>query len=225
MKIFLVVATRESEDAFFQNTATGRSVNFNKVSGARLLLYPENSRGLPVVYNDAIGKNLDDDVIFVFAHDDLLFLDYLWTWRVREGLTRFDSIGIAGNKRRVPRQPSWAFIDTQFTWDDPQNLSGVVGHGREFPPKLSAYGPPRQKVQLLDGLLLAIKGSTLKKHELSFDEQFDFHFYDLDFCRQLEIKGLTCGTWDLSVVHQSGGNFGSTGWKESYARYIRKWIE
>jgi hypothetical protein len=225
MKILLVVATRETQQEFFRKTATGRSIAFNKVPGVQLHLYPQNSRGLSSVYNNSIQRFIDDDIIFVFAHDDLLFLDYLWTWRVREGLTHFDLIGLAGNKRRAPLQPAWYYVDTKFTRDDPQNLSGIVGHGSEFPPKLDVYGPPRQRVKLLDGLFLAIRGSTLKKQKLAFDEQFEFHFYDLDFCRQLEDKGLSCGTWDLSVVHRSYGNFNTNGWMESYRRYIEKWKE
>ena len=51
---------------------------------------------------------------------------------------------------------------------------------------------------------------------LRFDEQFDFHFYDLDFCRQAELKGMTMGTWPISVVHESGGAYGKPAWREAF---------
>jgi hypothetical protein len=224
MKIKLVVATRESESNFFSKTATGRSLSFFKPSFLELKLFANNSTGLPTIYNKAIKECDGNSSTIVFAHDDLHLLDYFWCSRVKDGLSKFDIIGLAGNKRRVPNQPSWAFIDTKFTWDARENLSGVVGHGKSFPPSnLSIFGTPRQQVKLLDGLLLATESEKLLKNELFFDERFDFHFYDLDFCRQAEEKGLSCGTWDLSLIHESGGSFGSEGWRIAYQKYLQKW--
>jgi hypothetical protein len=226
LKIKLVIATRESENNFFVKTATGRSLAFNKPSFIELKLFANNSRGLPSVYNEAIKECAENPATLVFAHDDLHILDYLWYSRVKEGLSNFDIVGLAGNKRRVPKQPSWAFVDSKFTWDVRDNLSGIVGHGKGFPPSnLSVFGPPRQKVKLLDGLLLAVESETLIKNNLFFDENFNFHFYDLDFCRQAEQKELSCGTWDLSLIHESGGSFGSEGWRMAYQRYLEKWKE
>ncbi len=224
MKIKLVVATRVSESEFYTEKATGRSVNFNKPSFLEIRTFCNNSQGLPAVYNQAIRECVRDPATLVFAHDDLHFLDYFWFNRIKSGLTKFDVIGLAGNKRRLPMQPSWLFVDENFTPDRLENLSGLVGHGRAFPPsKLSIYGAPRQKVKMLDGLLIAAESETLLKNNLHFDERFDFNFYDLDFCRAAELKGLSCGTWDLSVIHESHGKFGSNNWRENYRRYIEKW--
>jgi hypothetical protein len=61
------------------------------------------------------------------------------------GVKFFDIVGFAGNKRRVPFQPVWAFIDEKFTWDESKNLSGIVGHGTLFPPEnISVFGAPFQ---------------------------------------------------------------------------------
>jgi hypothetical protein len=226
MKIKLVVATRVSEETFFQQTAMGRSLLTRKPSLFELRLFANNTRGLPSVYNEVIQECASDPATLVFAHDDVHLLDFFWCQRVQEGLAHFDIIGLAGNKRRVPQQPSWAFINTQFTWDTRDHLSGVVGHGKGFPPSnLSYFGPPRQRVKLLDGLFLAAQSTTLIQHNLFFDEDFLFHFYDLDFCRQAEEKSLSCGTWDLSVIHESGGNFGSLTWRKAYQHYLTKWSE
>lgn len=226
MKIKLIVATRESENNFFLRTATGRSIAFNLPPLFELKLFANNTRGLPSIYNEAIRECANNPATIVFAHDDLHILDFFWASRLKEGLTYFDIIGLAGNKRRVPKQPSWAFIDTKFTWDSQENLSGIVGHGKGYPASnLSIFGAPRQKVKLLDGLLIASESQTLLKNDLFFDENFTFHFYDLDFCRQAEQKELACGTWDLSIIHESGGNFGSEGWRIGYQQYLEKWKE
>jgi len=237
MKIKIVIATRASELDFFKTTATGRSLAFNKKVAERSLdkdgkrivlevrLFPNNTKGLPTLYNQAIRESINDPSIIIFAHDDIHILDYFWIQRLIEGLTHFNVLGLAGNLRRVPRQPSWAFIDTNFTWDAPENLSGIMASGKNFPPSNppSFYGPPRQKVMLLDGLLLASDSKTLIENNLFFDERFQFHFYDLDFCRQAELKNVSCGTWDLSLMHESGGSFGSVGWNSSYQEYLNKW--
>jgi len=224
MKVKLIVATRSSEQDFYTTTATGRSLAFHKPPFIEVRLFPNNTEGLPTVYNRAIHESSKDPATLIFAHDDLHILDFYWFYRITAGLKKFSVIGLAGNRRRVPRQPSWAFVDTNLTWDAPENLSGVVGHGKSFPPSnLSFFGSPRQQVVLLDGLLLASESETLLTNNLMFDERFKFHFYDLDFCRQAEMKKITCGTWDLSLIHESNGNLGSDAWNASYQQYLEKW--
>jgi GT2 family glycosyltransferase len=131
---------------------------------------------------------------------------------------------VAGNRRRLPNQPAWLFADIAFTWDSPENLSGIVGHGTGFPcANMSVYGSPGQEVKLLDGVLLAAHSEVLRSCSISFDERFAFHFYDLDFCRQAEARGLRMGTWPISVIHESEGAFGTPAWRAGYAKYLEKW--
>jgi GT2 family glycosyltransferase len=223
-RIRFVVATREDRDAFFARTATGRSLALYRFPFVELNLCERNTEGLPRFYNRAIETAAKNPAILVFIHDDVHLCDFYWANRISNALRHFQIVGVAGNKRRVARQPSWAFSDECFTWDAPENLSGVVAHGTGFPPhNLSAFGPPAQQVKLLDGVLLISESRTLIEHNLRFDERFSFHFYDLDFCRQAESKNLKMGTWPLSIVHESGGRFGSDAWKLAYQSYLEKW--
>lgn len=223
-RIRFVVATRASRESFATETAMGRSLALYRYDFVEMRLFFENTRGLPEIYNAAIEEARNDPAILVFVHDDVHLLDYFFADRVLRSLDRFQVLGLAGNKRRVPRQPSWAFIDDKLTWDARENLSGVVGHGKTFPPSnLSVFGAPGQEVKLLDGLMLIARSKTLIEHDLRFDEQFAFHFYDMDFCRQAEAKRVTMGTFALPVIHESGGNFGSEGWRKGYDAYLEKW--
>ncbi len=223
-KVRFVVATRASEAEFFTKTAAGRSIALRPHPQVELKLFADNRQGLSAVYNTAIDESQNDPAVLIFMHDDVHLLDYFWHEQIRKALERFDVVGIAGNSRRVPRQPAWAFIDSNFTWDSKGNLSGIVGHGTSFPPSnLSVFGPPTQPVKLLDGLFLAVDSRRLIDNQLRFDEQFEFHFYDMDFCRQVENCGLTMGTWPLSVIHESAGHFGSGTWKKGYDKYLAKW--
>lgn len=224
MKIKVVVATRASEDEFFSSTALGQSLRHSMPSHVDVRLFSENTLGLPLLYNLAIDECVEEPSVLVFMHDDLYLLDYFWSSRILDGLDQFDVIGLAGNTRRVPKQPSWAFVSDQFQWDDFQFLSGVLAHGKGFlPDEISAYGPPRQRVQLIDGVFIAVRSQTMIENKIRFDERFDFHFYDMDLCRQLEAAGLSVGTWDIAAQHGSGGNFLSESWRGSYAKYMEKW--
>ncbi|HVZ30035.1 MAG TPA: glycosyltransferase [Asticcacaulis sp.] len=188
-----------------------------------LNLFSENSRGLGECYNDAIDASGDDEDILVFAHDDIFILDYFWYDRLVEGFARFDLLGLAGNKRRQPRQPAWAFINDKFIWDDRTYLSGTVGHGKAYPCPLSIFGPALQECKLLDGVLLAAKRKSFTTTGIRFDPQFKFHFYDMDICRQFETRHLRMGTIALSIIHESGGAFGTPAWREVYEKYLAKW--
>jgi len=229
--VTLVVGTRLSKDQFFRQSLLAKTLIRNPAS-TRLHLFSDNRRGLPAIYNEALHANdAGPDQIFVFAHDDIMICDLFWEDRIAQGLEKFDILGVAGTKIRRPHQPSWIFQSIDFEKnllmrEDLSNLSGRVGHGEGYPPKnVSRYGPVPQQVQLLDGVMLCVRASVLSASGLQFDERFDFHFYDLDFCREAEVRGLKCGTVDISLVHKSGGNFGSDAWRAGYQKYIAKWTD
>jgi GT2 family glycosyltransferase len=225
LPIRVVCATRVSRDKFLSNTALGKSIkSYIEVSTAEVKLYAENSTGLSEIYNKAIEESTNSPAILVFVHDDIVLYDFFWSERIRDGVEKFDIAGLAGNLRRVSKQPSWAFVNDSFNWDLASNLSGTVAHGVTFPlNKVLPFGPSNQECKLLDGVFLAVKSELLIKSNLRFDENFKFHFYDLDFCRQAELKNLTMGTIPLSIVHESGGSFNSEAWRNSYQLYLSKW--
>jgi GT2 family glycosyltransferase len=226
LRVKVVCATRESPERFYTATATGRSLALYRVAPSDVLLYANNKRGLPAVYNEAIDACARDPAVLLFVHDDVHLCDFYWQSKLLQALGRFDVVGLAGNKRRVPRQPAWAFVDDKLTWDGREHLSGVVGHGKGFPPgNLSIFGQPGKQVKLLDGVFLAARSSTLVERGVRFDERFAFHLYDMDFCRSCEAAALQLGTWSISLIHESGGNFGSPSWRAAYAAYLEKWGE
>jgi GT2 family glycosyltransferase len=223
-KFRIVCATRESQQQFAAHTALGCSLALFPYPFVEVRLFPMNKTGLPTLYNIALREAATDPAILLFMHDDIYLFDFFWPNHVSEALRVFDVIGLAGNKRRVAAQPAWRFLDDKMTRDGRENLSGIVAHGSSWPPQyVSYYGPPYQRVKLLDGLLLACASETLLSRNITFDERFDFHFYDLDFCRQAELKDLRLGTCSMSVMHASDGHFGTPGWKAGYAEYLKKW--
>lgn len=223
MHLVVVSATRRSEQDFWSVSPLGQSLSrlaFD--SRIRSMVAFSNQAGLPMVYNHSLALMQHDDVA-LFIHDDVWIEDFALVEHVQAGLEVFDLVGVAGNKRRIARQPAWCFVDRQLTWEESANLSGRIAHG-DFPfAEVCAYGPMPSECQLLDGVLLAVRRSTLDKADIRFDERFDFHCYDMDLCRQLRQAGLRIGTWPICITHQSGGAFGSDAWGACFSEYLDKW--
>jgi hypothetical protein len=221
--IEIVSATRLRESDFWEKSALGLSLR-RLAHDTRLVprIAFENTRGLPEIFNARILSR-DPAEILIFIHDDVWIDDYFLGDRVAEGCAAFDVIGVAGNLRRVSDQPSWAFVDTKLTWDQERNLSGSVAHGPHPFGAVRVYGPAPAKCKLLDGVFLAAKKQSLVRKKVLFDPLFDFHFYDMDFCRSASERGVRLGTWPICLTHQSVGVFGDPKWNEKYSLYLKKW--
>jgi hypothetical protein len=226
----IVAATRHDQQTFQNQSLLGRTMNKFAVRGDVFFVlqqcFPPN--GLSDVFNAALAAADEADTI-LFTHDDVWIDDWFVPERLEDALARFAVVGIAGNRRRVPNQPAWAFVDQKFTWDEPEFLSGMITHAMtnaqgQF-EKLDRFGPTPANVKLLDGVFLAAKVKTLRDAGVTFDPRFTFNFYDMDFCRSCEKAGLEMGTWPIAITHGSVGRFGNDQWKAAYAEYLRKWGE
>lgn len=224
----IVSATRLSRQEFIETAPLGaslRRLSFDKRISARIAF--ENNLGLPVIYNKVLdAPDVAENLVFI--HDDVWIDDYFFVDRIFAGLQKFDILGIAGNLRRIPRQPSWAFIGQmhgKFAWDARENLSGAVAHGKAPFGPITYFGPAPARCELLDGVLLAARRDSLRAKGVRFDPRFDFHFYDMDFCRSARAAGLILGCEPLALTHRSDGDFGSPGWRRNYAAYLEKWGE
>ncbi|MES2684758.1 MAG: hypothetical protein V4650_14665 [Pseudomonadota bacterium] len=220
--IYVVSATRYTKAEFWDRCALGLSLQrLEHDDRWEPRIAFENRRGLPEVFNVQIAACKSEDIL-IFIHDDVWLDDSFFFDRVVDGLRHYDVIGVAGNRRRVDNQPGWGFVDTAYTWDNPNNFSGLIAHGEKPFGKLSVFGPVPADCELLDGVFLAANAADLKEHEIFFDPRFDFHFYDIDFCRTARMHGLLLGTWPVCLTHQSAGVFGEA-WQQKYLAYIDKW--
>jgi GT2 family glycosyltransferase len=221
--IEIVSATRHSKTQFWAKTALGQSLKrleFDQRIASRIAF--ENRRGLPEIYNERI-QSPDSPEILVFIHDDVWLDDYWLSERLLEGLNRFDVLGVAGNRRRAPSQPGWFWIE-EGVRDDVAHLSGAVAHGPNAGGEVVAFGFSASECELLDGVMLAARKSRLRELAVGFDPRFDFHFYDLDFCRTARQQGLRLGTWPIAITHQSGGRIDDR-WRQALQLYRAKWGE
>ena len=228
--LLIACATRETAGRFETHTPTGRSLARLRSAGLRVRVEVAtgNHAALAKTYNAAIRPELADHIV-AFMHDDITIDDFYLPQQLHVALSQYDVVGAAGSRNRVANQPAWCFPAQLGEWDSPDNLLGTVAHqlsskGTPKPPEVCRYGTPRGPARLLDGLLIAARVSTLLERGVRFDERFPFHFYDLDFCRSAESRGLRLGVWPLGVTHHSAGSgFGSRSWLSCWGRYIGKW--
>ncbi len=221
--IEIVTATRSDAATFKSDAWLGKSrqrLRYNPTIGWRVAV--SNSVGLPRVYNSAIDDANDHDIV-VFMHDDVWIDDYFFGQRIVEGLKSFDVIGVAGNRRRAPNQRCWFSTSTNDYSFDTGNLSGILAQVIEEKPQITTFGAVPAPCELLDGVLLAARKSKLLEAGVRFDERFDFHFYDMDFCRSARAAGLSVGTWPIAISHHSTSVFGGPAWERQRALYFDKW--
>ncbi|MQP64230.1 hypothetical protein GE253_02625 [Niveispirillum sp. SYP-B3756] len=229
-RVRMVSASRLTGERFEADTLLGRSINeWRRRYPIELSLYLENQVGLPTLYNKDIEQALsegDDDLILAFLHDDVTLLDFFWPDRLAEWTRTFDIVGLAGNVRRTPFQPTWGHLRDAAGGIFPEeeaNLCGAVGHGEVFPSSIGYYGKPGRECLLMDGLFLAARVEVFRRSGLRFDPRFPFHFYDLDFCRQAEVLGVRMGVAPIPALHCSGGSYQGDRWLKGYGDYLAKW--
>ncbi len=223
LRIEIIAATRGNKEHFLTQSALGLSLRRTAWDRRiRNVIELENTKPLPIVYNRAIDAKTDD-AILVFMHDDVWLDDFQLSARLVEALDHFDVVGVAGNRRTLAKHVGWAFADDTLAWDRAENLCGAISHGSQPFGEVSVFGDAPSRCELLDGVFLAARRRTLQAANVRFDPQFDFHFYDLDFCRSAGAASLTLGVWPISITHQSAGKFGSDDWLNRLALYRQKW--
>jgi hypothetical protein len=219
--LIAITATRRSKAAFAQSPLGLSLARMRFDRSLQLVLVEDNHLGLPIVYNTFLNETFREHDL-VFLHDDLWLDDLFFSDRIRMALDTFDVVGLAGNRRLLPGAPAWHVRNDEMEWDS-EFLSGIVCHGPQPFGAPTVYGPAPAPVQLLDGVMIAARASTLLYAGLRFDERFSFHFYDLDFSRQANAANLKVGTWPIAVTHVSGGSFGTPAWQRERELYREKW--
>jgi len=218
-----VCATRKSKEEFWKSTPLG--ISLMRISGgakATGSIFYENEKGLSEVYNICLNNPYSSEIL-VFIHDDV-WLDDLWVVeKIKDALSVYDIVGVAGNERLVEGDYGWAFLNDRFELDEEEHLSGRVAHRDNTISVISYYGKSPKECALLDGVFIAVNKIKCNEKKVVFDPQFKFHFYDLDFCRTAKEKSLKLGTWPISLTHQSGGEFNSEAWRKALCLYRLKW--
>jgi GT2 family glycosyltransferase len=188
--------------------------------------FEKNTRGLSEVYNEAIEEFKDSCDILLFAHDDLMIADLLFFEKMETAFNtlNYDVVGIAGTNNISLSNPIRPEIPTAWHNSDKRGWSGFVEHPSENGTFNTTYfGPTPREVVTLDGLFIAIRTSAITD-KIRFDEQFKFHFYDMDFCFNAFKEQLILGVQDIFCRHNSRGEgIFDKSYREMEKIFLKKW--
>jgi len=203
-KVLIASATAKNDE---KETHLYQSMQEHGFGGSgysvRLEIETNNKRGLCEVYNSFIETSDGYDSI-IFCHDDVTIDSVNFVDRTLTGLQTYDVVGVAGGSKIKKNTPIlWHLMTDKMTH------SGIVFHPHHeykefcFP---TTFGPRPKEVAVLDGVYLAVKPKTLFEKEIKFDENIKgFHHYDIKFSIDCKLAGLSLGTLDINIIHQSPG--------------------
>jgi GT2 family glycosyltransferase len=199
-KILLISASRVSKDRL-NSTPLFQSIQYIQ-DQVKLIMFPENLKGLPEIYNEHISHHLKENHdIIAFIHDDVSIEDSMFQKKMYQATQHKSIIGIAGTSEITIGKPAlWHKMSlNEIYW------SGAVAHPFQGGIRMTHFGTSPKDCIVLDGLFIAARLIDLLQNNIFFDTQFKFHHYDLDFCIQAHLKGLQISTWPIWMYHNSPG--------------------
>lgn len=199
MNTIIISATRERD---IQKTLLYKSLLPLKSKATfDFFFFTENKDGLSVVYNKAIAQFKDYDCI-VFTHDDVYLDDAFFVDKIEDGFSEYDIIGVAGGYAPKLQDPAlWHLMCKS------ENLRGSAGHFSRGSEDIfiTSFGTTPARVTLLDGVFLGVNMQKVKQTGWKFNENYDFHLYDLSSCLDANAKKLKLGVLPIHIIHQSPG--------------------
>ena len=199
-KVLIASATSKKDET---ETHLFKSLE-DHVEDIDLIIKTDNKKGLCQVYNEILEAEGDKYDAIIYCHDDVTIDSVNFVDRTLTGLQTYDVVGVAGGSKIKKNTPIlWHLMTDKMTH------SGIVFHPHHeykefcFP---TTFGPRPKEVAVLDGVYLAVKPKTLFEKEIKFDENIKgFHHYDIKFSIDCKLAGLSLGTLDINIIHQSPG--------------------
>lgn len=165
--------------------------------------YNINNEPLPKIFNKIIQEHLQEDIWFVFCHQDFILKEDIQPrLKDKEVEAIYGPIGIR-------------LGDDRFTGMIMQTDGTPTGR------QLDEDTP----VQTLDEMCLIAHSRVFRKG-LLFDERFRFHFFGADFCMQAYVSGFDVLAMQLRCQHKSStlhGDFTSPEYLSSLSMFKEKW--
>lgn len=185
-----------------------------------LIMITDNKTGLPSVYNRFIDEE-NRDTYMVFIHDDVIIEDLYFTGKLKKAFEQYDIVGLAGAKQCDVAHP----VSAWHIMSDRSSHVGEVAHPNGDLIHTSVFGPTPSRALIIDGLFMAAKVSRLLDTNTKFDEDFDFHHYDISFCLRANKNGLKIGVYPIRVLHFGMGEFNNPEWRKSAETFKKKYSQ
>jgi GT2 family glycosyltransferase len=150
----------------------------------------------------------------LFVHDDVDLEDlFLYEKLMR---SPYSITGLAGAKsfNKQSEKQAWHLSAPR------EDHVGEVAHINLENIWTTVFGPTRSRALTIDGLFIACKVKDLAEKGLTFDENFNFHFYDIAFCLRANEKKVACGVLPIRVIHHGlGDSMLTPDWEEANKKF------
>lgn len=165
--------------------------------------YTENKDGLCKKYNEFLDEHGSDYDIVAFVHDDVFIDDGKLAYKLIEAHKEYDIVGVAGGVNPQIKEPAlWHLMCGGFG----PNLRGFAGHylpGGNM--AITSFGPTPSRVAVADGLFLSVDTKKVKDAGWKFNENYNFHHYDISSCLDANKLKLKIGVYPILIYHKSPG--------------------
>jgi hypothetical protein len=163
-------------------------------------LVSNNSEGLSKNYNNFINDPFYHNKILLFVHDDVELNDLFLVEKLNN--SPYTVTGLAGSKTcdLSCEKMAWHLATTR------DNMVGEVSHKKQDQIWTTVFGPSKSRALIIDGLFIAVNMEKFIKTQTKFNENFNFHHYDIAFCLECYKNKIDIGVIPLYVVHHGLGD-------------------
>lgn len=189
--LFVSCTKNKKEDTVFYQCIHDNT----SLKNIKIIWFENNTTGLSKRYNEALKKFKHQYDYIHFIHDDVYLYDDLGVLTKILDTYNFAISGAAGAKSIKLVEP--------FMWhamSNPHSAMGVVEHGPVLQSHISTFGVSFDKAVILDGLYLCV--NTSKINNWCFNENFDFHFYDIASCIDAFKQNIVAGVIPIHLRHE-----------------------
>jgi hypothetical protein len=216
-KLLIVTCTQAKTDKEFEQKPIFLSLKKQYESNTDISfhLFKDNKRGLGLCYNEILKDPKHLDKIVLFVHDDVVLEDlFLYEKLIN---SPYSITGLAGTKSFNKKADKMAW---HLASNGREDFVGEVAHSKDNQKWTTVFGPTQSRALIVDGLFIACKIKDLVDKELYFDEQFEWHHYDMSFCLRANEKRVTVGVLPIKALHYGlGDSMLTSEWEESNKKF------
>jgi hypothetical protein len=216
-KLLIVTCTQAKTDKDFEQKPIFQSLKkqYDSNSNINFYIFKDNRRGLSECYNSVLKDPANMNKTVLFVHDDVVLEDiFLYEKLIN---SPYSITGLAGTKGFNKKSDKMAWHLSSTSRED---FVGEVAHTKNNEVWTTCFGKTKGRTLIIDGLFIACKVKDLVDKELYFDEQFNFHHYDMSFCLKANEKKVTVGVLPIRTIHYGlGDSMLTPDWEESNKKF------
>ena len=105
------------------------------------------------------------------------------------------------------------------------NLHGAVAHLHDGRSMTTPFGPVPVRTAIVDGVFMSVNVKKVKEAKWKFNENYDFHLYDISSCLDANKKKLKVGVAPIHLIHASPGlrNFNDITFQKNQTQFLKEY--